>query len=53
MDDEEEEEETVEDDTAVVSFSHFIPHLRLYRGHPNLNKVMVRRCKLNSFDPFP
>jgi hypothetical protein len=26
-------------DAAVVSFSHFIPHLRLYRGHPNLNKA--------------
>lgn len=24
----------------MVSFSHFIPHLRLYRGHPNLSKVM-------------
>ena len=40
-DDDDDEDEMVEDDTAVVSFSHFIPHLRLYRGHPNLNKVMV------------
>lgn len=26
--------------TAVVSFSHFLPHMRLFRGHPRLNKVM-------------
>jgi hypothetical protein len=30
---------------AVVSFSHFIPHLRLYGGHPRLNKV----CRIEGF----